>query len=71
MFPCSGFRRGGGAVQRDAVRASVGGKHGRDVLHRQRSALRHLLPNSEIDDADIRRSQSPRQRRHVRSHLLP
>ena len=42
-----GVRHGGGAVQRHPVGSSAGGEHRRDLLHRQRSSLRHLLPHVE------------------------
>ena len=38
-----GVRHGGGALQRHPLRPPAGGEHGRDLLHRQRGALRHLL----------------------------
>merc|ERR1712071_463414 len=62
---------GGGALQRHAVGAPTGGEHGRNVLHRQRGALRHLLPHAEADDAHLRRSQPSGVADDERSDDLP
>ena len=67
----AGVGHGGGAVQRDTVRAPAGREHRRDVLYRQRGAVRHLLPHAQADDADLRRPQPPRLSHHVRRHHLP
>ena len=50
----------GGAVQRHLVGAPAGGEHRRDLLHRQRGALRHLLQDSEDDLSYLWRSQPSR-----------
>jgi len=68
MWTALGVGHGGGAVQRDAVRASAGREHGRDVLYRQRGSVRHLLPHAETDHSDVRRPEPPRLRYHVRSN---
>lgn len=47
----------GGALQRHVVRPPAGGEYGRDVLHRQRGPVRHLLQDSETVLAHVRRSQ--------------
>uniref|UniRef100_A0A8C9NPI7 Tubulin beta chain n=1 Tax=Serinus canaria TaxID=9135 RepID=A0A8C9NPI7_SERCA len=66
-----GVGHGGGALQRHAVRAPAGGEHGRDLLHRQRGALRHLLPHPQADHAHLRRPQPPGVGHHERCHHLP
>ena len=37
-----GVRYGGGALQHHSIHEPAGGEYRRDVLHRQRSPLRHL-----------------------------
>lgn len=52
-----GVRHSRRAVQRHIIGSSAGRKHGRDLLHRQRGSVRHLLQNSETDVSDVRRPQ--------------
>ncbi|CAM9806125.1 unnamed protein product, partial [Lampetra planeri] len=66
-----GVGHGGGAVQRDAVGPPAGGEHGRDVLHRQRGALRHLLPHPQAHNTHVRRPQPPGVGHYERRHHLP
>ena len=47
------FRYRRRAVQRDVVRAPVGRKRRRVHGFGQRSVVRHLLQNVEVDDADV------------------
>lgn len=53
-LPCEGIGHRGGALQLHALGASAGGEHGRVLLHRQRGALRYLLPDPQADHADLR-----------------
>ena len=54
VFVCFSDR----AVQLCFICSSVVGEFRRDILHRQRSSLRHLFSYFEIDDPDLRRSES-------------
>jgi len=68
----TGVRHGRGTVQFHTVRAPADREHGRDVLHRQRSAVRHLLPDAEADHAHVRGPQPPGVDGYVRrDHVLP
>uniref|UniRef100_G3NBG8 Tubulin/FtsZ GTPase domain-containing protein n=1 Tax=Gasterosteus aculeatus aculeatus TaxID=481459 RepID=G3NBG8_GASAC len=60
----------GGALQRHPVRPPAGGEHGRDLLHRQRGSLRHLLPHAQADHAHLRRPQPPGVGHHERRDHL-
>jgi len=71
VWLCVGVWHGGGAIQCDVVSSPACREHGRDVLHRQRGTVRHLLPHAEAVNADLRRSQPPRLSHHVRCHHLP
>lgn len=66
-----GVGHGGGAVQRDVVRAPASGEHGRIVSDRQRGAVRHLLPDPKADQPDVRRPQSSGLADHVRRDHVP
>ena len=56
----------------DEVRRECSGStDAADLLHRQRGAVRHLLPHAQALDADVRRPEPPRLDRHVRHHHLP
>ena len=66
----SGIGHGGGALQRHAVSPPAGREHRRDLLHRQRGSVRHLLPNPEVDHAHLRRLEPPGLGHHVRRHHL-
>ena len=70
VSPRAGFRHSGGALQRHPLRTPAGWKHRRDILHRQRGSLRHLLQDSQALHAHLRRPQPPRLPHHVRSHHL-
>lgn len=48
-----GVGHGGRAVQLHSIGASAGREHGRVLLHRQRSPLRHLLSHPQADHADL------------------
>lgn len=65
-----GVRHSGGALQRNTVRAPAGGEHRRELLHRQRGSLRHLLPHFEADQPHLRRPKPPRVTHYVRRHHL-
>ena len=66
----SGIGHGGGALQRHAVSPPAGREHRRDLLHRQRGSVRHLLQNPEVDHAHLRRLEPPGLGHHVRRHHL-
>lgn len=53
---CSNFSHR--TVQLCSISTSTVGEFWRNVLHRQWGSLRHLFSNIEIDNANIRRSQS-------------
>ena len=53
----TGFGHSCGTIQCHSIGAPAGGEHRRDLLHRQRGSLRHLLPHPETDHPYLRRPQ--------------
>lgn len=68
VCPATGVGYCGGALQRNPLCAPAGGEYWRDVLHRQRGLVRHLFPDSQAVDSDIRWSQPSRVADHVWRH---
>ena len=58
-------------LQRHPLSPSIGRKHRRNLLHWQRGAVRYLLPNIEIDDTNLRRSEPSRLGNDVGCYHLP
>ena len=65
-----GVRHSSGTLQRHPIRASTGREHRRDLLHRQRGSLRHLLQNPQTDHPNIRGFEPSDLCHHVRCHHL-